>query len=431
MARILRSKDAGFKDAYAALIRARGEKLDAAIAGASATIARVRAGGIDALIALTKQFDKIDLKPDDLVVPARARKDARAACPPDLIAALETSAERILAFHARQKPNDSEWVDEAGVTLGWRWTPVDAAGLYAPGGLAAYPSSVLMNALPAKAAGVGRLVMATPPARLKDNPAILAAADVAGIEEIWAIGGAQAIAAMAYGAGDLKACDVVVGPGNAYVAAAKKIVFGDVGVDAVAGPSEVFIIADAAAAPAAWLAADLLAQCEHDADAQAVLFTDDEGLAAAVAAEVERAIDAGEAGPSARASWDAHGAIVILPQLEDAAALINMAAPEHVQIAAANAAALSKDVRHAGAIFLGAHAPEALGDYVAGPSHVLPTGRAARYASGVSVHTFLKRTTLIGASAQSVAKIGPAAARIADAEGLPAHARSVRLRLDS
>jgi histidinol dehydrogenase len=270
--------------------------------------------------------------------------------------------------------------------------------------------------------------MATPPGRLKENPAILAAADIAGVDEIWAIGGAQAIAALAYGAGELAACDVVVGPGNAYVAAAKRLVMGDVGVDTVAGPSEVFIVADETAPPA-WLAADLLAQAEHDEEAQSVLMTAQDSLAAAVAAEVERALGAGEAGPSARASWERHGAIVLLERLEDAVPLIDMAAPEHVQVAAQGADALASRIRHAGAIFLGVHTPEALGDYVAGPSHVLPTGRAARHSSGASVYTFLKRTTLISASADAAREIGPAAAVLADAEGLPAHARSVRLRL--
>jgi histidinol dehydrogenase len=273
------------------------------------------------------------------------------------------------------------------------------------------------------------MVMATPPGKLMSNPAILAAADVAGVDEIWTIGGAQAIAALAYGAGPLQRCDVVVGPGNAYVAAAKKIVFGDVGIDAIAGPSEVFIIADNST-PAPWLAADLLAQAEHDEDAQAVLFTDDAAFGEAVAAAVEQQLLVGDAGASARTSWERHGAIIIVAKLEDAVPLVDRAAPEHVQIATADPESLAAKIRNAGAIFLGAYAPEALGDYVAGPSHVLPTARAARYASGVSTLTFMKRTSIIGATAAGVRAVGPAAASIADSEGLPAHARSVRLRLE-
>lgn len=429
MARRLNAADPAFREAYAALIRQRGERFDAAEAGAREIVAAVRRDGVDAIVRFAKQFDGLEMKPADLRVSEAERKRARAACAKETIAALESAAGRILAFHSKQKPADAQWTDEAGVTLGWRWSAVDSAGLYAPGGLAAYPSSVLMNALPAKAAGVPRLVMATPPAKLHENPAILAAADIAGIEEIWAIGGAQAIGALAYGAGDLAACDVVVGPGNAYVAAAKKVVFGDVGIDAIAGPSEVFIVADASAPPA-WIAADLLAQAEHDADAQSVLFTDDAKLADAVEAEIARALAAGEAGPSAATSWERHGAVILVDTLEDAAPFIDLAAPEHVQLAVESPAPLAALIRHAGALFLGVHAPEALGDYLAGPSHVLPTGRAARFASGVSVMTFLKRTTLIGASAQAIANIGPAAAALADAEGLPAHARSVRLRLE-
>lgn len=428
MARLMRLNDPGFRDAYDALIRRRGARLDAAEAAVREIVESVRREGMAAVQRYTRQFDGIDLAANAVRVSASDRRSARAACKTETVAALELAAERILAFHERQVPEDARWIDAQGVTLGWRWSAADSVGLYAPGGLAAYPSSVLMNALPAKAAGVKRIAMATPPARIKDNPAILAAADVAGIEEIWAIGGAQAIAALAYGAGDLAACDVVVGPGNAYVAAAKKIVFGDAGVDAVAGPSEVFILADTSAPPA-WLAADLMAQAEHDAVAQAVLFTTDAAHGAAVAAEVEQILETGDAGAGAEASWRDHGAIILCDSLADAAPFVNMAAPEHVQIAAENAELLSRLIRHAGAIFLGIHAPEALGDYLAGPSHVLPTARAARYASGVNVNTFLKRTTIIGATADGVNAIGPAAAALADSEGLPAHARSVRLRL--
>lgn len=429
MSRLLRATDASFADDYARLLAARGQRLEAAEVGARETIAAVRARGIEAVLELTAKYDGLALKADQLRVTADEIKTARGACPRDLISALERAAERIRAFHERQRPQDERWEDAERVTLGWRWTPVDAAGLYAPGGLAAYPSSVLMNAIPAKAAGVQRLAMATPPGKLMENPAILAAAEIAGIDEIWKIGGAQAVAALAYGAGALAPCDVVVGPGNAYVAAAKKLVFGDVGVDAVAGPSEVFIVADKTAPPA-WLAADLLAQAEHDEDAQAVLITNDEGYGQAVMAVIAAQLANGEAGASARASWERHGAVIVVGALEDACALIDRAAPEHVQIATVDPEPLAQRIRHAGALFLGINAPEALGDYVAGPSHVLPTARAARYASGVSVLTFMKRTTLISATQAGVREVGPAAARLADAEGLPAHAQSVRLRLE-
>ncbi|MGE3302686.1 MAG: histidinol dehydrogenase [Hyphomonadaceae bacterium] len=428
MARILDAADAGFARAYAQLIAERGQRFDKADAIAREIVARVRTEGLPAVLDYTQRFDKVALTADSLRVTPDEIERAYAACPRDLIAALEEAAERIAIFHARERPQNGAFTDAHGVSLGWRWNAVDAAGLYAPGGLAAYPSSVLMNAVPAKSAGVKRLAMATPPARLMENPAILAAAKIAGVDEIWKIGGAQAIAALAYGAGPLQACDVVVGPGRDFVAAAKKIVFGDVGVDAVAGPSEVFILCDGGADPR-WIAADLLAQAEHDADAQSVLFVTDRAYAEAVADAVEAQLAAGQAGASARQSWQTHGAIVIVRALEDAAALVDRAAPEHVQIAAVHADRLAGLIRHAGALFLGLYAPEALGDYVAGPSHVLPTTRAARFSAGVSTYTFMKRTSVIGADEKAIAAIGPAAARIADAEGLPAHARSIRIRL--
>ncbi len=440
MAAILFAADPGFPETYARLIAERGLRLDGAEAAAREICARVRAEGVSAVLAYGAALDGVTLREDELRVSAGEIEAAYAACPPDLIAALETAAERIGAFHRRERPEDGQFTDAQGVTLGWRWTPVESAGLYAPGGRAAYPSSVLMNAVPAKAAGVARLAMATPPGKLLENPAILAAAKIAGVDEIWKIGGAQAIAALAYGAGPLAATDVVVGPGNAYVNAAKKIVFGAVGVDALAGPSEVFILCDGGADPA-WIAADLLAQAEHDGQAQAVLFTQDQGFAEAVAAAVEALLDnphpgphpgpqaAPKAGPAARAAWAAHGAIIVTETLEAAAPLVDAAAPEHVQIVAADAERLAGRLRHAGAIFLGAYSPEALGDYVAGPSHVLPTARAARFSGGLSCYTFLKRTSIIAAGPQALAALGPAAARLADAEGLPAHAHSMRLRL--
>lgn len=429
MSKILLSTDPGFGFAYERLIAERGERLDKAEDGARETVRKVRAGGMQALLELTAKFDGVVLAADEMRVSASEIQRAYEACPRDLIAALEKAAERIRVFHEKERPQDGSYKDAEGVTLGWRWTPVDAAGLYAPGGLAAYPSSVLMNAVPAKAAGVKRVAMATPPGKLFENPAILAAAKIAGVDEIWKIGGAQAIAALAYGAAPLEATDVVVGPGNAYVAAAKKIVFGDVGIDSIAGPSEVFIISDGKIDPR-WIAADLLAQAEHDSDAQSLLFTTDSDFAEAVLKAVEAQISAGGAGQSARASWERYGAIILVETLEEACAQANKGAAEHVQIACENAEALAKLVTHAGAIFLGAHAPEALGDYVAGPSHVLPVGRRARFSSGITTQTFMKRTSLIAADADAVRAIGPAAARIADSEGLPAHALSVRLRLE-
>ena len=417
-----------FAEAYARLIRARGERLDSAEDAVRPVLADVRARGVSAVLEYARRFDGADLREHELRVSEAEIDAAVAACAPEVLRALESAADRIALFHERLRPRDETFIDPQGVTLGWRWTPVDAAGLYAPGGRAAYPSAVLMNAVPARVAGVSRLAMMTPPGRLLDNPAILAAAKIAGVTEVWRVGGAQAIAALAFGAGPIAACDVVVGPGNAYVAAAKKLVFGDVGVDSIAGPSEVFIVADASVDPR-WIAADLLAQAEHDPDAQSVLFTADAAFADAVAAAVEADLAAGRAGASARASWDGFGAIVLLSRYDEAAALIDMAAPEHVQLALSDPAPIAAKIRHAGALFLGAHAPEALGDYVAGPNHVLPTGRRARFASGLSTLTFMKRTTIIAASSGGVRAIGGAAATLADAEGLPAHARSVRLRL--
>ncbi len=428
MARILNAADDGFAEAYARLLAARGARLDGAEKVAREIVERVRVEGMAAVLDFTARFDKVTLSQDELLVTPAEIERAVAACPADLLDALRQAAARIADFHAQERPSAGQFTDAQGVKLGWRWTPMDSAGLYAPGGLAAYPSSVLMNAVPAKAAGVKRMAMATPPARLMENPAILAAAHVAGVDEIWKIGGAQAIAALAYGAGPLKACDVVVGPGRDYVAAAKKIVFGDAGIDAIAGPSEVFILCDGSVDPA-WIAADLLAQAEHDEDAQSVLFVTDRAYAEQVSAAVEAQLAAGQAGAPAQESWSRHGAIVLVDRLEAACALVDLAAPEHVQIAAADAERLAGLVTHAGALFLGAYAPEALGDYVAGPSHVLPTNRAARFSGGVSTYTFMKRTSVIAADARAVAAIGPAAARLADAEGLPAHALSVRLRL--
>jgi histidinol dehydrogenase len=428
MSRRLDASAPGFAQAYAALIADRGAQMDAAEEAVRPILTAVRERGLAAVLEATARFDGLRQTMDDVVVSADERARIAGLCPPDLFRALEHAAARIRVYHERARPRDELWTDAEGLTLGWRWSPVDAAGLYAPGGLAAYPSAVLMNAIPAKVAGVKRLVMATPPARLAENPAILAAAQIAGVDEVWAIGGAQAIAALAYGADPLLRCDVVAGPGNAYVAAAKKLVFGDVGVDSIAGPSEVFILADDSADPE-WLAADLLAQAEHGEDSQSVLFTVDHALADAVAAAVGVLIAQGKAGPAAAASWRDFGAIVVAPDMETACDLMNEAAAEHVQVATRDPERWGARITHAGALFLGALTPEALGDYNAGPNHVLPTGRRARFASGLSTMTFMKRTTLLSASAYGLEAIGANAAAIADAEGLPAHAHSVRSRL--
>lgn len=421
--------DGAFAAEYAALLGARGAAIDSALQAAGEIIQAVRARGIAAIRELNARFDGIDPAAPLRVSPADLAAAVR-ACPEDLLDALRLARDRVERFHARELPQDQDWQDDQGVRLGWRWSAVDAAGVYAPGGLAAYPSSVIMNIMPARVAGVRRIVLATPPGKAATNPAVLAAASLCGVDEVWRIGGAQAIAALAYGAEDLRPVDVIVGPGNAYVASAKRLVFGDVGIDSVAGPSEVFILADGTVDPA-WIAADLLAQCEHDEDAQAILFTADAGFADAVAREVEAQLAADPLAAIARTAWQRHGAIVLVGAITEAFALINQAAPEHLQIALPDAGTYLPLVRHAGAVFLGPHAAEALGDYLAGPNHVLPTGCRARFSSGLSTGTFMKRTTVIGCGAQGLAALGPAGARIAAAEGLSAHERSLRLRLSS
>lgn len=339
--------------------------------------------------------------------------------------AIAFAAARIAAYHARQRPADMAFKDEAGVELGWRWTALEAVGIYVPGGRAAYPSTVLMNAVPAKVAGVERIAMVTPPGRLQ--PAVLAAAKEAGVTEIWRVGGAQAVAALAYGAGPIKPVDKIVGPGNAYVTAAKRRVYGTVGIDALAGPSEIVVVADAANRPD-WIAADLLSQAEHDPAAQSILITDDADFGAAVAAAVQEQLTSLATGADAAASWRNHGAVVIAP-LDEAPRLVDLIAPEHVEFAVENPERLSDRVRHAGAIFLGRVTPEAIGDYVAGSNHVLPTSRAARFSSGLSLYDFIKRTSIVKCDAASFGILGPHTVALAEAEGLPAHARSAAIRL--
>jgi len=417
----------GFAAAFDRLVEA-GRETDIAVAGqVREIIADVARGGDAALAALTLKYDRIDLGEAGIEVTAAEIDAACAGVPPELMDALTLAAARVRAFHEKQLPADHESVDAAGVRAGWRWGPVDAVGLYVPGGLASYPSSVLMNAIPAKVAGAGRLVMTTPTPDRRLNPAVLAAARIAGVDAVYRVGGAQAVAALAYGTATIPAVDKIVGPGNAWVAEAKRQLYGRVGIDMVAGPSEILVVADADNDPA-WIAADLMSQAEHDPTAQSILITDDAAFADAVCAAVEALIARLPASSSARASWDAHGAVIVAP-LGDAPALIDRLAPEHLEVAVADPQALFARIRHAGSVFLGRHTPEAIGDYLGGPNHVLPTGRRARFSSGLSVADFMKRTTFLDCSAAAIAAIGPAAATLADAEGLPAHAESVRVRL--
>ena len=428
MARRLNIVDASFDRDFAAfLAQDRDDGVDVA-AAVAAIVADVRRDGFGAVEKYTKTFDKFGIDEKSVAVGADDIDRMLSQCDPEDIKALEFAAERIRAYHEKQLPQDMRYKDDMGVTLGWRWTAVDAAGLYAPGGRAAYPSSVLMNAIPARIAGVNRLVMTTPTPRGEANPLVFAAARIAGIDEIYRIGGAQAVAALAYGAGPIAPVDVIVGPGNAYVAEAKRQVFGRVGIDSVAGPSEILVVADGENDPA-WIAADLLSQAEHDPSSQSVLITDDAAFADAVCAAVETQLANSPRAEIAGAAWRDNSAVIVVGALDDAAPLVDAIAPEHLELAVADPEALLSKVRHAGAVFLGRHTPEATGDYVAGPDHVLPTARAARYASGLSVLDFMKRTSIIGCDAQSLGAIGPAAARLADAEGLPAHAQSIRIRL--
>jgi histidinol dehydrogenase len=398
-------------------------------AAAAAIIAEVRAGGDAALIALTERYDRVRLTPATLAFAPGEIDAAVAGVAAEDRAAIDLAAERIRAYHARQMPEDASWTDAAGATLGWRWTPVASAGLYVPGGTASYPSSVLMNAIPAKVAGVERLVIACPTPGGAINPLVLYAARVAGVDAIYRIGGAQAIAALAWGTETIAPVDKITGPGNAWVAAAKRRVFGRVGIDMIAGPSEVVIVADGDNDPE-WVALDLLAQAEHDESAQSVLITPDAGFGRAVAEAVERQLEGLPRRAIAGASWARHGAVIEVRDLDEAAALTDRLAPEHLELMVGDPEGLAARIRHAGAIFLGAFTPEAIGDYAGGPNHVLPTARTARFSSGLSVMDFLKRTTLARMSPGALAAIGPAAERLAAAEGLHAHGLSVRARLD-
>ena len=424
----LATTDASFPAAFRALV-ADGRDTTARVdAPVTAIIAEVRARGDAALIEYTARFDRLTLTPDTLRVTPNQIDAATAAVPAPLLEALDLAAKRIEAFHRAQMPADLEQTDEAGLHLGMRWSPLDAVGLYVPGGKAAYPSSVLMNALPARVAGVGRIAMTVPCPGGHLEPLVLAAAQRAGVSEIYRVGGAQAVAALAYGTDTIAPVDRIVGPGNAYVAEAKRQVFGRVGIDSIAGPSEVVIMADGAQEPAD-IAMDLMAQAEHDESAQSILVTTDAALADAVAVAVERALETLPRAAIAGASWRDHGCIVLARDWDEAVELVNDLAPEHLQIMVAEPRALFARIRHAGAAFLGRSCPEAVGDYVAGPNHVLPTGRTARFASGLSVFDFLKRTTWVECDPAALARVGPAAVALAEAEGLTAHARSISQRL--
>jgi histidinol dehydrogenase len=417
-----------FQEQFARLVDDRRESGHDVASTVTGIIAEVRREGDRALQRLTQRFDRVDLDLVGLEIGQDEIDRACAGIAPEARQALELAARRIGEFHALQRPQDRDTRDEHGTTAGVRWGPVDAAGIYVPGGRASYPSSVLMNAIPAKVAGVERLVMATPTPGGQINPLVLAAARIAGVDRIYRVGGAQAVAALALGTNTIAPVDVIVGPGNAYVAEAKRQLYGVVGIDMVAGPSEIVVVADGRN-DAAVVAADLLAQAEHDPAAQSILITDDAEFARLVEIEVQRALEVIASAEAASASWDANGAIIIVSRLEESIPLVNRLAPEHLALATDTAAALFAEVRHAGSVFLGRNTPEAVGDYVAGPNHVLPTGRRARFSSGLSVVDFMKRTTWLDCSATGLAAIGPAAVTLAGLEGLPAHARSVALRL--
>ncbi len=420
--------EADFESRFAALLAANRDTAETVDQAVAAIIADVRTRGDAALIDLTARFDGLCLTPDRLRITPDEIEAAEASIPPGLMTALDVAASRIEAFHRAQCPADLRMTDTAGLTLGLRWTPLDAVGLYVPGGKAAYPSSVLMNAIPARVAGVGRIAMCVPTPGGVLNPLVLAAAGRAGVAEIYRVGGAQAIAALAYGTASIQSVDRIVGPGNVYVAEAKRQVFGRVGIDAIAGPSEVVVLADAANDPR-HVALDLLAQAEHDEAAQAILITDSEELADSVVTAVATELESLPRAAIAGTSWQAHGAVIRVRGWAEAAGLVNRLAPEHLQLMLSDPEPVFALIRHAGAVFLGRFCPEAVGDYVAGPNHVLPTARTARFASGLSVFDFLKRTTWVEADAAALAQVGPAAVALAEAEGLHAHARSIAVRL--
>lgn len=428
MAKLLHSTAPDFSDRFAQFLADREDSVGDVRDVVTEILARVKAEGDAALREYTQRFDGVDLQ--EGVALSKADIAAHAArCAPDVRAALEQAAARIRSFHETQKPQDTQYTDEAGVQLGVRWLPVTDVGLYVPGGKAAYPSSVLMNAIPAKVAGAERLVITVPTPKGEINAAVMAAAEIAGVDEVYPIGGAQAVAALAYGTQSIQPVHVIVGPGNAFVAEAKRQVFGTVGIDMVAGPSEILVVADGKNNPR-WIAADLLSQAEHDKLAQSILITDSEDFAQAVMDAVDTILQTLPRAEIAGTSWREQGAVIVVPSLQDAVPLVNTLAPEHLELAVDAPEALAAHIRHAGAIFLGRHTPEAIGDYVAGPSHVLPTSRTARFSSALTVSDFMKRSSLIGCSPEALQRIAPAAEILANAEGLHAHALSVSLRME-
>jgi histidinol dehydrogenase len=424
----LRTREAGFEEGFRRLVEAKREAPADVDAVVAAIIEDVAQRGDEALIEYTRRFDGVDLAVAGLRLTRDEVAGGAASAPADAVSALRRAAERIEAFHRHQLPPAIDYIDALGVRLANRWSPIAAAGLYVPGGTAAYPSSVLMNAIPAKVAGVERLVMTVPASDGVLNPLVLAAAEMVGVDEVYRVGGAQAIAALAHGTATIAPVDKIVGPGNAYVAAAKRRVFGRVGIDMIAGPSEILVVADRHNNPE-WIAADLLSQAEHDSAAQAILITDDSAFVAGVEAAIERQLERLPRARIARASWQANGAIVIVADWDEATELIDRIAPEHLELALDEADALAERVHNAGAIFLGRYTPEAIGDYIAGPNHVLPTARSARFASGLGVLDFVKRTSLVRCDAAGLAALGPAAICLANAEGLGAHSLSLSIRL--
>ena len=425
----LDSRAPDFASSFDAFVAGKREAMADVETSVRAIIADIIARGDAALIEASRTYDRVDLAAIGLKIAPDEIEMAYVACDRKALDALVFARDRIEAFHARQLPRDESFVDALGVELGWRWSAIESVGLYVPGGTAAYPSSVLMNAIPAKVAGVPRLVMVVPAPQGEIAPLVLAAAKLAGIGEIYRIGGAQAVAALAYGTDTIAPVAKIVGPGNAYVAAAKRLVFGKVGIDMIAGPSEVLVVADAAAQPD-WIAADLLAQAEHDPSAQAILITDSPALADAVQKAIDAQLATLPRAGVAGASWREFGAIILVPALADAVPLVDALAPEHVELATAGAEALAPRIRNAGALFMGAHTPEAIGDYVAGSNHVLPTARAARFSSGLGVLDFMKRTSILRCGPEQLRALAPAAIALGEAEGLDAHARSVAMRLN-
>lgn len=417
-----------FADAFEAMLAERREASVDVRDDVATIVGRVRTEGDAALIELTAKYDRLELTEDTLRVSADEISDARQHCDADAIAALEVARARIVSYHEKQKPEDIDYVDDTGVRLGSIWRAVSAAGLYVPGGTAAYPSSVLMNAVPARVAGVERLVMVVPSPDGVLNPLVLAAADIAGVDEVYRVGGAQAVAALAYGTDTIAPVDKIVGPGNAYVAEAKRQVFGVVGIDMIAGPSEILVVSESSADPE-WIAADLLSQAEHDKVAQSILITDNAEFSDAVAAAVLQQVETLSRHEIARESWEQFGALILVPDMEAALPLIDRIAPEHLELVTPGAEALVDRIRNAGAMFIGAYAPEVLGDYLAGPNHVLPTARTARFSSGLGVLDFMKRSSMFSANAESFAELAGPAMTLARAEGLDAHARAVEIRL--